>query len=186
MRWVASWASSPYREGPGEHDQVVIKRSISPKWADADLSKRREDALEVTGRGVVGGGGFHPEGQLREEVAEHGDFKPPRRITQTGADNELTAGGDARGGEDEQFFLLGGGEKLKNIEDAHIAMMRRKAGADIAVGEGDVWSARLGDDLGGRLNLPRVIVEAMDGDGETLGPQEKREESKPAPEIQQG
>ena len=61
---------------------------------------------------------------------------------------------------------------MENIEDADVAVMRRKPGADIAVGEGYVRGGGLGHDVLGGLDFPKIVVEAVDGDAETLGPQE--------------
>ena len=133
----------------GEDDEVVVERGAAPERGDFDEAEAGEDAVEIGRGGVVRGRGFHPEGGLGEEIAGDGDFEAPRIVAQAGADEELAAGGDAGGGEPEQGLLLGGGEKLEDIENADVSEVLGQALARVVVGKREPVGASTAGDTAG-------------------------------------
>ena len=110
---------------------MIVEWRASPQRGDFDGSAGGEDALKVRGGRIVRGGCFHPEGGFGEEVAEDGDFESQLLVAQAGADDEFSSGGDAGDGQFQQALLLGGSEKLEDVEDADISRMFRQTGAEI-------------------------------------------------------
>ena len=79
--------------------------------------------MEIVRRRVMRGPGFHPEGCFRQQIAEHRDLVTHRVIAEAGADDQFPAGCDPRADGLEKLLLLGGIEKLEDIEDADISKM---------------------------------------------------------------
>ena len=88
------------------------------------------------------------------------DFESPRCVAQAGADDELAAGGDAGGGELEEGFLFGRGEKLEDVEDADISRVVGQAAAGVVAWRMTRSVARGGDGgaVGG-IDFPGIVVE---------------------------